>query len=294
MAIILSLCAALTYGAADFIGGLMTKRNDVFRVVLLSQLFGAVPLLLVFLLLNDGSFARDVLPWGVGAGLTGGGGVALLYRGLAIGRMSVVAPITAVLAAAVPVLFGLGTGERLSLSALIGVALAIVAVWFISTVKEGVGGEPEPRRSGILEALGSGLCFGVFFILLDGVGDDSGMWPLLIMRSTSIVLIAIGLLSARVDLRPTRGTWMGIAGAGSLDVTANVFYLLSTREGLLAIVAVITSMYPAMTVLLARIYLKERFSTIQTAGLGLAAVAITLIAMGETTTSDARVGASLI
>jgi drug/metabolite transporter (DMT)-like permease len=280
MAIILSLFAALTYGAADFIGGLMTKRNEVFRVVLLSQLLGAIPLLLVFPLLNDGSFARDVLLWGVGAGLTGGGGVVLLYRGLAIGRMSVVAPITAVEAAAVPVLFGLASGERLSLGALIGVVLALVAVWFISTLKEDVGGEAEPRRSGIVEALGAGFSFGAFFVLLDGVGDDSGMWPLLVMRSTSIALIALGLLVARVDLRPARGTWTGIAAAGTLDVAANVFYLLSTREGLLTIVAVITSMYPAMTVLLARVYLKERFSNIQTIGLAIAVVAITLIATG--------------
>lgn len=280
MAIILSLCAALTYGAADFIGGLMTKRNDVFRVVFLSQLLGAIPLLVVFPVLNDGTFERDVLLWGAGAGLTGSGGVILLYRGLAIGRMSVVAPITAVEAAAVPVLFGVASGERLGVGASVGVALALIAVGFISSVKEDVGGEAEPRRSGILEALGAGLCFGAFFIILDGAGEDSGMWPLLVMRTTSIVLVAATLVAVRIDLRPTRGTWLGIAAAGCLDVTANVFYLLSTREGLLAIVAVITSMYPGMTVLLARLYLKERFSFVQTVGLVFAVVAITLIATG--------------
>lgn len=280
MAIILSLCAALTYGAADFIGGLMTKRNDVFRVVLLSQLFAVVPLLVVFPLLNDGTFARDVWFWGAAAGLTGGGGVILLYRGLAIGRMSVIAPITAVLAAAVPVLFGLATGDRLSVAAAIGIGFALIAVGFISYVQEDVAGESEPPRSGVVEALGAGLCFGAFFIFLDGVDDGSGMWPLLVMRGSSIALVALGVVTARVNLRPAPGTWIGIAAAGSLDVTANIFYLLSTRQGLLAIVAVITSMYPAMTVLLARIYLKERFSAIQTVGLALAAVAITLIATG--------------
>ena len=280
MAILLSMCAALTYGAADFIGGLMTKRNDVFRVVWISQLFGAIPMLLVFPVLNDGSMSRAVLWWGVGAGLSGGGGVLLLYRGLAIGRMSVVAPITAVEAAAVPVLFGLGTGERLSVTAFFGVVLALVAVGFISSVKEDVGGKNEPRRSGVLEALGAGLCFGAFFIFLDGVGDDSGMWPLVVMRTTSFALVGVGLFAARVSLRPAPGTWIGIAAAGMLDVAANVFYLLSTREGLLTIVAVITSMYPAMTVLLARLHLKERFSLIQSVGLAMAAVAIALIATG--------------
>ena len=280
MAIVLSLCAALTYGAADFIGGLMTKRNDVFRVVWISQLFGAIPLLLIFPVLNDGSFSPDVLWWGMGAGLTGGGGVILLYRGLSIGRMSVVAPITAVLAAVVPVLFGLGTGERVSGASLAGIVVALVAVGFVSYVKEDVAGQDEPRGSGIFEAVGAGLCFGAFFIFLDGVGDDSGMWSLVVMRTTSFALVGVGLLAARVELRPAPGTWLGIAAAGMLDVAANVFYLLSTREGLLSIVAVITSMYPGMTVLLARVYLKERFSLIQTVGLVLAAVAITLIATG--------------
>ncbi|MDQ3963395.1 MAG: DMT family transporter [Actinomycetota bacterium] len=280
MAILLSMAAALTYGAADFIGGLMTKRNDVFRVVLLSQFLGAIPLLLVFPLLNDGDISMPVFLWGAGAGITGGGGVVLLYRGLAIGRMSVVAPITAVEAAMVPVLFGLATGERPGAPALAGVGLALVAVAFISSVKEDVGGEVEPRRSGIVEALGAGLAFGAFFIFLDGVGDDSGMWPLVVMRSTSIALVAFVLIGARVPLRPAPGTFWGIAAAGTFDVSANIFYLLSTREGLLTIVAVVTSMYPAMTVLLARIHLKERFTHVQTAGLGLAGAAITLIATG--------------
>jgi drug/metabolite transporter (DMT)-like permease len=280
MAIILSLSAALTYGAADFIGGLMTKRNDVFRVVFLSQVLGGIPLLIAFLLLNDGTFGRDVWFLGAAAGLTGGGGVVLMYRGLAIGRMSVVAPITAVLAAAVPVLFGLATGDRLTSATSTGVVLALVSVGFISSVKEDVAGEREPRRSGIAEAFGAGLCFGAFFILLDAVGDEAGMWPLLVMRAASIALLGVGIAAAGRDLRPVRGTWGGIAAAGSLDVAANVFYLLSTREGLLSIVAVITSMYPAMTVLLARVYLKERFSAIQTVGLLLAAFAITLIATG--------------
>lgn len=280
MAILLSMAAALTYGAADFIGGLMTKRNHVFRVVLLSQLLGAIPLLLAFPLLNDGAMSASAWWWGTGAGVTGGGGVALLYRGLSIGRMSVVAPITAVEAAVVPVAFGLATGERPGGPALVGVALALVAVAFISSVKEDVGGEAEPRRSGILEALGAGLAFGAFFILLDGVGDDSGMWPLLVMRSASIALVGIGAIAARVSLRPTRGTLVGIAAAGSFDLAANIFYLLSTREGLLTIVAVVTSMYPAMTVLLARIHLKERFTQLQTVGLVLAGAAITLIATG--------------
>ncbi|HEV3484340.1 MAG TPA: DMT family transporter [Vicinamibacterales bacterium] len=280
MAILLSLAAALTYGAADFIGGLMTKRNDVFRVVLLSQLLGAIPLLVVFPMLNDGALTSNAIWWGAGAGIAGGGGVVLLYRGLSIGRMSVVAPITAVEAAVVPVLFGLATGERPGVAALVGVATALVAVGFISAVKEDVAGQSEARRSGIVEAFGAGIAFGAFFILLDGVDDDAGMWPLLVMRASSIALVAVGVLDTRVPLRPAQGSFWGIAAAGTFDVAANILYLLSTREGLLTIVAVVTSMYPAMTVLLARLHLKERFTQVQVVGLVLAAVAIVLIATG--------------
>ena len=280
MAILLSLCAAVTYGAADFVGGLMTKRNDVFRVVFISQLFGLLPLVVAFVVLNDGSYSTRAIGWGIAAGIAGATGVLLLYRGLAIGRMSVVAPITAVEAAVVPVLFGLITGERPSSWALAGVVIALASVALISSVPDEDGLDGRARRSGLAEALGAGLAFGAFFILLDGAGDDAGMWPLVAMRLASLVLVALILVGTRPSLRPAKGTLVGIAFAGMFDVVANVFYLLSTRRGLLAIVAVITSMYPAMTVLLARLWLKESFAGIQRLGLVLAGAAITLIAIG--------------
>ena len=279
MAIVLSLLAALTYGAADFVGGFVSKRNEVLRVVLLSQIFGTVPLLLAFPLVNDGVYSSSVLTWGTLAGLAGGTGVALLYRGLARGRMSVVAPITSVEAAAVPVLFGLFTGERPSGIALLGVVIALIAVALISMTPEPMA-DAARDGTGIPEAVGAGLAFAAFFILLDKTGDDTGMWPLLAMRGSSIALIAGGVIATRTSLRVTPGTLWGIIVSGILDVAANVFYLLSTRHGLLSLVAVITSMYPAATVLLARIVLSERLVRMQVAGLGLAAAGVVLIATG--------------
>lgn len=279
MAIVLSLLAALTYGAADFVGGFVSKRNDVLRVVLLSQIFGTVPLLLAFPLVNDGVFSSSVLTWGTLAGLAGGTGVALLYRGLARGRMSVVAPITSVEAAAVPVLFGLFTGERPSAVALLGVVIALLAVALISMTPEPTA-DAEGDGTGIPEAIGAGFAFAAFFILLDKTGDDTGMWPLLAMRGSSIALLAGGVIATRTSLRVTPGTLWGIIVSGILDVAANIFYLLSTRHGLLSLVAVITSMYPAATVLLARIVLSERLVRMQMAGLGLAAAGVVLIATG--------------
>ena len=279
MAIVLSLLAALTYGAADFVGGFVSKRNEVLRVVLLSQIFGTVPLLLIFPLVNDGVYSSSVLTWGSLAGLAGGTGVALLYRGLARGRMSVVAPITSVEAAAVPVLFGLFTGERPSAIALLGVIVALVAVALISMTPEPTAAA-ERGGTGIPEGIGAGLAFAAFFILLDKTGDATGMWPLLAMRGSSIALIAGGVIATRTSLKVTPGTLWGIVVSGILDVAANIFYLLSTRHGLLSLVAVITSMYPAVTVLLARIVLSERLVRMQMAGLGLAAAGVVLIATG--------------
>ncbi len=279
MAIILSLLAAIAYGAGDFAGGLVSKRNVVLRVVVLSQLIGIVPLIVAFAALNEASATPTDLLWGAGAGVGGSTGVILLYRGLAIGRMSIVAPITAVETAALPVIFGLVTGERPSTVAMIGVGVAVAAVALLSSAPDR-GEVADGRASGLPEALGAGFAFAVFFIMLDGAGDDSGMWPALSMRITSLLLVAVVVIVTRTTLRPTPGTTFGIALAGILSVAADVSFLLSTRHGLLSVVAVITSLYPAVTVVLARAILKERLLQIQVVGLALGAIAVTLIATG--------------
>lgn len=281
MAVILGLAAALTYGTADFLGGLATRRTRVFTVVLLMQIFGGLLLLLLFPFFSDVAPTSDAIWWGALSGLAGGTGVTFFYQALAIGRMSIIAPITGVVAASVPVIFGLLTGERPSALALGGVVLSLVAVALVSRTPDDEAGQRQSlRASGTLHALAAGLGFGGFFILLSEAGHDTGLWPLVGTRLSSTALLAVALLLARGWEKPDGKTWPLIAGAGVFDVAANLFFLLAAREGLLSIVAVLTSMYPAATVLLARIVLREKLGGVQLGGLATAAVGVVAISIG--------------
>lgn len=284
MAIVLGLAAALTYGAADFLGAIATKTTKVFTVVFLSQVLGSGLLLVTLPFFLEAPISAPALGWGALAGVAGAVGVALFYQALAVGRMGAVAPITGVEAAAVPVMFGLITGERPGVLALAGVMVALAAVGLISSspattelVTRADAGRLPP---GVGLALGAGVAFGAFFILLDQGGDDSGLWPLVGARISSVATIAVALLATKGFERPQRSALPPIAGAGLLDVAANLFFLLATRRGLLSIVAVLTSMYPAATVVLARVVLDERFHRTQLLGLGLAALGVTAMTLG--------------
>jgi uncharacterized membrane protein len=199
--------------------------------------------------------------------------------------MSVVAPITAVEAAGVPVVWGLASGERPPTVAIAGVVVALVAVVLVAGYEpaRSRGDDdrvPLLRRPGVADALVAGVAFGLFFILLDKTSDDAGLWPLVGARATSLALLGGLVLARRHKLEATRGTRSAIAAAGLLDVAANLLYLLSTREGLLSIVAVLTSLYPASTVLLARVFLGERIGRLQLAGLGAAVAGVVMMAAG--------------
>lgn len=286
MGIVLGLAAAMVYGAADFVGGLVSRRTNVLAVVLFSQLWGTAPLL-VAVPFFGATISGEDLAWGAAAGIAGAAGVVFLYRGLSLGRMTVVAPTTAVEAAIIPVMFGLLGGERPTTLALTGVAVALPAVALVSSSPRGApgdaagGGGGESRLPpGLPEALVAGLAFGLFFISLERTGAGSGLWPLVAARATAMVAVGAGALLTRRSLRPSPGTAAGIATAGGLDVLANILYLLASRQGLLSLVAVLTSLYPASTVLLARVVLRERLWRVQAAGLFLAAVGVALIALG--------------
>jgi len=288
MEVILGLGAAIAYGAGDFAGGLASRRTNVLVVVGLSQVIGTTSLIPALFLVG-GQLTESAMIWGALSGIAGGIGVMLLYRGLALGRMSVVAPVTAVLAAIVPVAFGLFEGERPTILALTGVVIALGAVGLVSAAPDpgrpgGGAGTDDPNArnepSGIIEALGAGIGFGFFFVLLAEAGSDSGLYPILFARVGSLALVGTILLFTRPAVVGLRESRSGIIVAGVLDVAANVLYLLATRQGLLSLVAVLTSMYPATTVLLARTVLHERFARAQTVGLILAAAAVALIATG--------------
>ncbi len=276
MGIVLGLAAAIIYGAADFVGGLVSRRTNVLGVVLFSQLWGTAPLLAAVPFF-DATVAGEDFAWGAAAGVAGAAGVVFLYRGLSLGRMTVVAPTTAVEAATIPVIFGLAGGERPSAVALAGVALALPAVALVSSSPRGGPGDTAGHGGvegrlppGLLDGLAAGLAFGFFFISLERTGSGSGLWPLVMARATAVVCVGAAALLTGRSLRPSPGTTRSIAAAGGLD----------SRRGLLSLVAVLTSLYPASTVLLARVVLRERLWRVQAAGLVLAAVGVGLIAAG--------------
>ena len=284
MAVVLGLLVAATYGAADFLGGLSAKRAAVPAVVVLSQLTG-VPLLVILVAVAGGEPTARVLALGAVAGLFGAVGLTCLYKGLSSGRMSVVAPITAVGAALVPVVWGLVQGERPGAVALGGVALALVAVGLISLTDDDVldGGDtppaPAPAAPMLLLAVVAGIGFGTVFVLLAECGDGAGFWPLVAGRGVSIPLLALGTVATGRSLTAgSRAAATTIVGAGVLDMTANALFLLASRQGLLALVGVLSSLYPASTVLLARLVLQERLIGVQVAGLTLAVTGVLLIA----------------
>jgi drug/metabolite transporter (DMT)-like permease len=279
VAFFLALGAALTYGAGDFLGGIASKRTgESVGVVALSSLVGVGLLLVVVWFVPSDPTSAD-LAWGAAGGVAGGIGVMLFYRALATGVMSVVAPVTAVTGAVVPVATGLLLGERPGALALVGVVIAIGAVALLAREAPG---ERERPTTGVARAFalafGAGLGFGAFFVLLDRTGDDAGVWPLVASRSVTFVLmLAIAALTRRAVV-PRGDALVPTIGTGVFDMSANVLFLLANREGLLTLVAVITSLYPASTIALAQVFLGERLARHQLVGVALAAVAVVLIA----------------
>jgi drug/metabolite transporter (DMT)-like permease len=287
MAAFLALASALTYGVGDFFGGLSARRLPSAAVVLRTHAAGLVGLLALVPLVSATTPAGRDLALGSAGGIAGATGVLLFYWLMARGAMSIVAPITAVLAAVVPVLVGMGGGERPSAIALVGIPLALVAVAMLAR-------EPGARREDeaggltpiqLAAALGAGLGFGLYFVALDMTSDDSGLWPVVSGRVTSVTLfglIALVSAAARVgDGRARRGGLPAmLAACGLLDAWANALFLLATHHGMLTLVAVIGALYPASTVLLARAVLGERLGRPQLGGVALAAAAVTLVTVG--------------
>jgi drug/metabolite transporter (DMT)-like permease len=277
LAVLLGLLVAATYGTGDFFGGMASKRNRPSAVVAVSQGFGLVALVAV-VAVDGGSRIGDDLVAGALAGIAGLVGLILLYRGLARGTMSVVAPITAVGAGVVPFAWGVITGDRPSAVSLVGVVGALVAIALVSTADAVEDRSTTARDVGL--AVVSGTAFGVLFILLGTTDEGSRMWPVLAARVASVTLVTGGVVVTRQSLRPAPGTLGTIAVAGVLDVLANVLYVLATREGLLSLVSVLSSLYPAATIVLARVVLRERMNRVQVAGVGLAIAGVVLIAAG--------------
>lgn len=272
----LALLSSITYGAADFLGGLATRRgSNLFSVIVGSQAAGLILVLLALPLLPAAAPAGSDLVWGGAGGLAGGIGLALLYRGLAIGVMSVIAPVTAVCAVIVPVFVAFALSERVAAIAVLGIVLAIGAIVLISQTAQIEDG--KRARAGLTTAIVSGIAIGVFLVCLERTGPAAGLWPLVAARFASISLFAVAGAAAQKRLVPERANLALVLAGGALDMTANILYLLAVRQGSLAIVATLTSLYPASTILLARLLLRERLRPLQQAGVACALVAIALI-----------------
>ncbi|MBL8968693.1 MAG: EamA family transporter [Spirochaetaceae bacterium] len=297
----IALLSALLFGTGDFLSGLAARRAGLKRTMLVTQAAGLVLLLAAAPLASSAAPTAADLAWGALAGLCGALGLSALYRGLAEGLAAVVAPVSALVAALLPVLFGAILGERPSATALVGGALCIPAIVLLSW--EG-GGQAEGGRAKASLAVGAlaGLFLGVFYVAISRTSGGSGLWPLVAARSAALAAIAVaaalglpllaGAPAGSGDATPAkpgpargpaRGPglllrhWPALAG-GAFDASANIAFLVASRSGLLMIVSVVSSLYPAPTVLLARVFFKQRIGPARAAGLVLALAGVALVA----------------
>jgi uncharacterized membrane protein len=273
--VLLGLAAALLYGVGDFAGGIASRRHTAITVLLLSYPVGAV-LMAVLLPAFPGSVDAHSAGFGVAGGVAGLVGVVVMYGLMTVAPINVISPVTAVLAAIVPVLVGVGLGERPHVTAWFGILLGLAAVLLVSrTTEEHPHGRVGARVLAL--ALLSGLGFGMYFVFLARAGHGSGLWPLVISRVTSAALI-VPLARARGAFGVVRGRMLWVVLlAGACDALANMCFLLASRHGLLSVASVLTSLYPATTVVLAVWLLREHTSATQRAGLALAAGSIVLL-----------------
>ena len=276
MAVLLALLAAVAYGTSDFAAGVASRRAVAGLVTGVAQILGALTAAAAVVLFPGIGPRAPVLEWGALSGVGSALGTLSLYHGLAVARMSVVATLSAVLTAVVPVLVGLALGNHLSIEAAAGIIVAIPAIALVSWQTRSRDG--RAARAGLLYGVLAGLGFALLFIALDRAGTHSGAWPLVPGQLVSVVLIAPfayrGLATAG---RPSSAALALILGVGVLSGAANLLFLAATGHGQLAIVAVLTALYPAVTVLLARFLLAERWTRMQAIGMLSAAAAVILV-----------------
>lgn len=315
---VLAFLGALIYGGADFLGGMAARRMRSIAVTAVAATAGLIALLTVALPIVGGAWHGPDVLWGVLSGVSGVVAVGLLYACLAIGPMSILSPLTAVVSAIAPMLWGLASGDRLELAGYLGLAVAVIAVVLVGFVPGARIVRPSTR--GLVYAVGSGLAIGAMIVLLDQTSDDSGVVALVTNRivNAAITWSIVGVLmlvavragrpaagaliaggarlgaapSGHADLehaiahqavvasRPDIRAWLLAIGCGLTDTAANVLLLIALRTGDLAVVGALTALYPAGTIVLAALVLRERIAAVQWIGLVLAVAAGALLAIG--------------
>lgn len=278
----LALASALSYGLSDFFGGLLSKTRSVWMVATASQLTAALATALIALFAAGDPRPED-FAWGAAAGLGGAVGISFLYRGLSRGRMGVVAPISGTGAALVPVVVGLATGDDPSTVAWVGIVLAFPAIYLIPQTdaeQEPALDQRPPTSSGAGDGVIAGLGFGALFALVGQFGDDAGFMPLALTQLVVGAAVALAAIALRQPWLPRGPGLLPVFAFGLLGTAASALFLLATRQGLLTVVSVIAALYPASTVAMAALVLRERIGRLQKAGLALAAAAVVLVTIG--------------
>lgn len=274
--ILWALASAVAYGTSDFVGGVGARRCSPWRILLVGQVAGTVALLVAGLLAGGAARPADVL-WGVLGGAGSAVGGFFLLRGLARGRMGLAAPVSAVGAATLPVLVGAALGEAQSVLAWVGILVALPGIWLVARAGRV---EAAGRSAGALvDGIVAGIGFGLLFVCVGQVRADAGLLPLAAGQATGAALIAAAALALRASLRGAGAIGWGSA-SGLLGAAGTVAFALSNGATTLAVAAVLTSLYPAVTVLLALGVLRERISPSQGAGLGVCTLAIIALSLG--------------
>jgi drug/metabolite transporter (DMT)-like permease len=280
MGILLGLAAALLYGTSDFSGGLASRRFGFLQVTIIGSSAATVLAWTTLIMVGGPGPSLRAVAWGLVSGLAGGAGSLVLYRGLARGQMSVVGPVSALGAAVVPVVAGIAMGERPSLLAVAGVLVALPSIVLVAasgSARGKLGG--GLFDGGLFDGLAAGVAFGVLFIGLAQAGRNAGMWPVACEQTGALLLTLAVAVKSRKSLRiPVRAAGLPLL-AGAAGMAATLAYFYATHYSMLAVAAVLVSLYPGVTVLFARTLLHERFTPAQRAGLGLATLAIIAIAL---------------
>ena len=275
--VVLGLVSAVSWGSGDFGGGLLSRRTALFGVVLISQLVGMALALVIAIARGETAPTAADLGWSALGGAAGGVGITALYQALALGRMGIAAPVTGVTAALIPVTAGIVLEGLPKPLVLLGIGLAIVAVVVVSRVRD-----EDPGPSGISLALIAGVGLGVFSVCISQVSDGHAFGPLVVMRGTEAILIGAAVLITHAAWRPAARLVRAIAGVGALDMVGNGAFILAVQAGSLAVAAVLSSLYPVTTVVLAAIFLRERLTRTHAVGIAMAVTAIACIAAGTT------------
>jgi drug/metabolite transporter (DMT)-like permease len=286
LGILLALSAAVAYGAADFIGGVGSRRHSSWQIVLAGQGAGALVMLVAGLMLPGNPVTSD-FAWALVAGVGSATGSIFLFRGLARGRMGLVAPISAVGAAVLPVLVGVALGDRPSWLAWIGVLAALPGIWLVS--RESTSGQSAGTRGALVDGAIAGVGFGTLFIALAQISADAGLLPLAANQLVGAILTVAAATSLGQAWRPRRGVlgWgsaSGVLGWGSasgvLGASGTLAFMIATGATSLGVAGVLASLYPAVTVLLAAVVLGERIGAVQRAGIGICILAVATLTLG--------------